>query len=309
MKKFLICILVLLMTMPAGFGSAEELEVKEGMRIGLSVTDLTNPYMVMLVNGMQERCDELGIELIVSDPKSDVSAQVTALENFITMQVDAIVVSALNPEACESVLQRARARGIKIITQSSRNETSDVWVSAEEYDMGYTCGLGLGAWLEEKFGSDSTPTVAVLVWDIIPTIVARGDGMIDGILEHVPGANIIRQNANTPALGQSVTDSLLQANPDLVGIACANDAGAIGAFSAAQAANKDNDDFCIGGIDATDEALAIIRTGRSFRYTVDLIPFENGRINVNLCVRLVNGEELDYRYVIPARLVTIGDLL
>lgn len=309
MKRTLALLLALVLSLTAcGFALAQT-AAKEGMKIGLTAYDLTNPYWVMLVNGAQDRAEELGIELIVNDPKSDPSQQMTALENFLTMDVDAIIVGALDIAACEGVLKQAREKGVKIVAQSTRTDTRDVWVSAEEYNMGYVCGEGLGKWLLAKYGADAAPTVAVLAWDVIPTIIPRGDGLVDGIKAYVPGANVIRQNANTPALGQSVADSLLQAYPDLVGIACANDAGAIGAYSAVQAAKRDGDDFYIGGIDATDEALAIIKKGMSFRATVDLIPYENGAIDVDLCVKLASGEAVEDPYVVPAALVSYEDLI
>lgn len=280
----------------------------EGLKIGLSVYDLANPYFVSVANGAQAKCDELGIELIIDDPKSDAAAQVTALDNFITMEVDAIIVCPLDTAACESVVKEAKDKGIAVISQSSCTETHDVWVSADEYNMGYVCGDGAADWIVEKYGADAEITCAVLCWDQISTQIVRGDGMEDAIAEKCPNAKIIRQDANTTAQGQSVTDSLLQANPDLQVIVCLNDAGGIGAYSAVQAAGKDNDDFYIGSIDATDEAKAQIQKGGAYKATVDLIPFENGGIDVELAVQLINGETLDDTYVIPAQLVTAEDL-
>lgn len=305
MKKLFALVLAVAMLLTGVVASAEELACK---KIGMTVYDFANPYFVTVYNGAKARCDELGIELIINDPKSDVSAQINALENFITMEVDAIICSALDTAAAEDVLQRAKEAGIKIVSQSSCNDTRDVWVSAEEFNMGWTNGRGLGEWLVEKYGADSTPTVAVFGWDVISTQVLRGDGMVAGILECVPGAKVIRQNANTPQQGQEVADSVLQANPDLCGIVCLNDAGAIGAYSAVQAANKDNEDFYIGGIDATAEAISIIAGDCAFRATVDLIPYENGAIDVDLCVALCAGEEVEDPYVIPAKLVNIDNI-
>ena len=280
----------------------------EGLKIGLSVYDLANPYFVSVANGAQARCDELGIELIIDDPKSDAAAQVTALDNFITMEVDAIIVCPLDTAACESVVQEAKEKGIAIISQSSCTETHDVWVSADEYNMGYVCGEGAADWILENYGEEADFTVAVLGWDQISTQIARGDGMEAANSEKCPNVNIVRQDANTSAQGQSVADSLLQAYPDLQAVVCINDATGIGVYSAVQAAGKDNDDFYIGSIDATDEAIAQIQEGGAYRATVDLIPYENGGIDVDLAVQLINGETVDDYYEIPAKLVTAEDL-
>lgn len=288
--------------------AAEAAGSTEGLKIGLSVYDLANPYFVSVANGAKAKCEELGIELIVDDPKSDAAAQVTALDNFITMEVDAIIVSPLDVAACESVVKEAKEKGIVVISQSSCTETHDVWVSADEYNMGYVCGGGAADWIVEKYGADADFTVAVFCWDQISTQIARGDGMEDAILEKCPNINIVRQDANTTAAGQSVADSLLQAHPDLQAIVCINDAAGIGAYSAVQAAGKDTTDFYIGSIDATDEAKAQIQKGGAYQATVDLIPYENGGIDVELAVQLINGETLDDTYVIPAQLVTAKDL-
>ena len=288
--------------------SADTSGKTEGLKIGLSVYDLANPYFVSVANGAQARCDELGIELIIDDPKSDAAAQVTALDNFITMEVDAIIVCPLDTAACESVVQEAKEKGIAIISQSSCTETHDVWVSADEYNMGYVCGEGAADWILENYGEEADFTVAVLGWDQISTQIARGDGMEAAISEKCPNVNIVRQDANTTAQGQSVADSLLQAYPDLQAVVCINDATGIGVYSAVQAAGKDNDDFYIGSIDATDEAIAQIQKGGAYRATVDLIPYENGGIDVDLAVQLINGETVDDYYEIPAKLVTAEDL-
>lgn len=281
--------------------ATKDLKVKKGMKIGLTVYDLGNPYFVTVQNGAQAKCDELGIELVTNDPKSDSAAQVTAIDNFITMGVDAIICCPLDTAAVEGSLQKAKEAGIKIVSQSSCSDTRDVWVSADEWDMGHVAGDACGKWLEQKFGKDSKPTVAVLSWSKIATQIKRGDGMEDGIKEHVAGANVIRQDANTTEQGQSVADSLLQANPDLCAVVCINDATGIGVLSAVQAANKDNDNFYIGAIDATQEGLELVKANNCYRGTVDLIPYENGGIDVELCVQLVNGEKVEDPYVIPAK--------
>lgn len=289
--------------------ATDEVGDKEGdIKIGLTVYDLANPYFVAVANGAEAKAKELGVELIINDPKSDAAAQVTAIDNFIAMDVDAIIVCPLDVAACESVVQEAKDKGIAIITQSSMTETHDVWVSADEYNMGYTNGTGAADWIVEKYGADAEVKCAVLGWDQIPTQIARGDGMEDAIIEKVPNAKIIRQDANTTAQGQSVVDSMLQANPDLQVIVTINDATAIGAYSAVEGAGKDNEDFYIGGIDATEEALSIIKTDCAFRATVDLIPFENGGIDIELALQLINGEEVPEKYVIPAQLVTYDDI-
>lgn len=278
------------------------------LRIGITVYDLNNPYFATLLSGARERAAELGIELIENDPASDVQTQLKALYNFIAMDVDAIIVCGLDVEACEEPLRQARERGIKIVSQSSKSNTRDIWVSADEWDMGYECGVGCGKWLLERYGADAEPCVLVANWDVIHTQIARGDGMEAGIREYAPNAVIIRRNANTIYQGINVMEAVLKEYPDVTAVTCINDATAIGVYSVIQEKGYDSDDFYIGSIDATEDAIKIIRTGCAYRATVDLMPFDNGKLDVSLAIQLINGERVPETYVIPAKLITQEDL-
>lgn len=308
MKKMAIRLLLAALVLCLAAPCAARAGAESRLRIGITVYDLDNPYFATLLSGARDKCRELGAELIVNDPKSSVESQVAALNEFVAQGVDAVIVCALSVSACEEPLALARARGIKIISQSSKTETRDVWVSADEWDMGYVNGAGLGWWLRERYGADSAPTVAVLAWDEIPTMVVRGDGMAAGILEAVPGAKIVRVNANTMKAGRRACEELLAQFPNLAGMACANDAGAIGAHAALRDAGLDGADFYLSGIDATPEAMRLIAAGGAYQASVDLIPYENGAIDVGLAVKLIAGEKVPEAYAIPAELVTAASL-
>ena len=286
-------------------------ESKDGSpyKIGLSLWGFDNQYWVELRDGVQKRCDELGYELVVADPNNVVSQQVADVENFITMGVDAIILAAIDPQSVEGVAQEAMDKGIKVIAQSIEIEQCDVYSSADEYGMGYIVGKGAGQWIVDNYGEDAAVECAVLVYDSNSSCIPRGDGLQEGILEVTPKAVIAaRQDASTAADGQSVTDSLLQANPKLQVIVCQNDGIALGALSAVQAAGKDNKDFYIGGLDNTSEVRQAIENGTAIRATLDNIPFENGVQDVDLCKSLLEGKEVEWRYVIETQLVTFDDI-
>ena len=50
--------------------------------IGMSISQLANPYFVSVMNGVQARAEELGYEVIVVDAQYDVAKQVSDFENF-----------------------------------------------------------------------------------------------------------------------------------------------------------------------------------------------------------------------------------
>jgi ABC-type sugar transport system substrate-binding protein len=279
-------------------------------KIGLSLWGYDNQYWVELREGAQKRCDELGAELVVADPNNVVSQQVADVENFITMGVDAIILAAIDPQSVEAVAKQARDAGIKVIAQSIQIEQCDVYSSADEYGMGYVVGQGAGQWIVDNYGADAAIEFAVLNYDSNSSCIPRGDGLQEGILSIAPNAKLVaRQDASTVADGQKVTDSLLQANPNLQVIVCQNDSIALGALSSVQAAGKDTKDFYIGGLDNTKEAREKIKAGTALRASLDNIPYDNGTIDVDLCMDLINGKTVDPRYVIETKLVTYEDVM
>lgn len=281
----------------------------EDITIGLSLWGFDNQYFVNVRDGAQKRADEIGAELVVADPNQDVSQQVSDVENFITMGVDAIILSAINADALEAVAKEAMDAGIYVVAQSIELKNCNVYSSADEYSMGFQVGEGAGQWIVDNYGEDAAVECAVLTNDSNSASIPRGDGLQEGITSVAANANIVaRQDASTTADGQTVTDALLQSNPNLQVIVCQNDSIALGALAAVQAAGKDTVDFYIGGMDNTDEAVSKIASGTALRATLDNVPYDNGVIDVDLCVSLIKGEEVDPRYVIETELVTADSI-
>ncbi len=126
--------------------------------------------------------------------------------------------------------------------------------------------------------------VAILNFDVIPQVIHRREGIVAGIDEVFNGdfEVVATATAGDPPAGLEAAETWLQAYPGLDMIVGINDGGALGAYQAVIAADKnDPNTFFVGGIDATDEALASIAEGGAFQATVDQQPFEMGA----LCVR------------------------
>lgn len=272
-------------------------------KICISTWDLTNPYWVNLVNGAQERAKEIGAELAVNDPSNDVSKQIAAVENFVTVGCKAIIIAAIDPASMQAPLAEAQAAGVKVIAQSMETPVADVWVSADEYDMGHTIGVAAGLWLAGQ--SIKEPQVLVINNDRVPQMIARKKGIIDGIKENAPDAKIVAdQGAQNTAEAMSVTESVLQANPDLSAVVTINDNTALGALAAIESSGMSEAKFFVGGIDATPEAREKIKAGTAFRASVDNVPFTNGRQDVDIATDLISGKKLEYRQIVPVKVYT-----
>jgi rhamnose transport system substrate-binding protein/rhamnose transport system permease protein len=76
-----------------------------------------DPYFVSCRAGAEEAAQERGVDLIWDGPTGlDAAKQNELVENWITRQVDVIAVAVENRAAISTVLRKARARGIHVLT-------------------------------------------------------------------------------------------------------------------------------------------------------------------------------------------------
>lgn len=90
-----------------------------------------SPYFDIAADGAKAAGKALGVNVIYQGPTSaDAAQQVNIIQDLITKKVDAIAVSPNDPSAVASVLNKAKAAGIKVLTydSDSSKETRDIFV-------------------------------------------------------------------------------------------------------------------------------------------------------------------------------------
>jgi rhamnose transport system permease protein len=101
-----------------------------------------DPYFISARAGAEAAAQELGVELLWDGPTElDPAKQNEVVEAWITRGVDAIAVSVENRVAISTVLRKARARGIKVVTWDADAEPDarDFLVNqATPQGIGYT---------------------------------------------------------------------------------------------------------------------------------------------------------------------------
>ena len=272
---------------PADTTEEEPEEEGQVIRIAYLSAILTHNYFATVAAGMRDRIAEIDadIEFQAHDANLDPTAQLDALENFITLEFDAIIISPLDGAVLEEAVTRARERGIIVISQAQGIETATLNYVLDEYDYGFAGGIQAGQWIVDEL--DGEADVAILTTGNIRELEIRANGIIEGILSVAPNANIVsEQPGNLLELGMTATETILQAHPSVRVIASVNDAGALGATEAIQAMGMATDDFFVGGLDAADEALdRMEEEGSIFRATVSIAPFDNGRRIIDWIMR------------------------
>ncbi|MBI2300027.1 MAG: substrate-binding domain-containing protein, partial [Armatimonadetes bacterium] len=76
-----------------------------------------DPYFVSCREGAEAAAKEVGVDLLWDGPtETDAAKQNEVVETWITKGVDCIAVSVQNPEAIATVLRKARAKGMPVLT-------------------------------------------------------------------------------------------------------------------------------------------------------------------------------------------------
>ena len=105
----------------AGCGQSEpQAEGPKKTRVGLVAKSLGNGFFDAVHKGADEAANELDAEVIFTGPTTPTAeGQIEVLNSLIAQRVDAIAISANDPDAVVPTLKRAMQRGIKVISYDS----------------------------------------------------------------------------------------------------------------------------------------------------------------------------------------------
>lgn len=269
-----------------------------GARIGLSVSTLNNPFFVTLRDGAQSAADEAGAELIVSDAQNDTAQQQDDIQNFVTQQVNVILVNPVDSDAVVPAIEAANQANIPVIALDRGASGGEIatTIASDNVQGGNLAG-------EELIRLVGSGSVAQL--EGIPGAEPardRGQGFQDAIDAQSALELVASQTANFDrAEGLNVTENILQANPDIVGIFAQNDEMALGAV---QALGSDaGSEVKIVGFDAIEDALSAIEEG-TMNATIAQRPEEIGSLGVENAIRVIGGESVEENIPVEVELVT-----
>jgi ABC-type sugar transport system substrate-binding protein len=142
MKKplFILVAAVVLLSL-AGCRSA-----KKGMTIAMMPKSRGNAYFIACYKGADEAAKELDVELIWDGPDTpDAAKQNEVIDTWITRGVDVIAVAVENKEGMATVLRKARANGIKVVTWDADSEPD-----ARDFFVNQATPEGIGAALVDN---------------------------------------------------------------------------------------------------------------------------------------------------------------
>ena len=296
MKKILVLVLALVLAL--GTVSA----MAEGIKIGVSVADLSNVFYVDITDGMKAALQD-GDELIITDEAFDPAKQIASIEDMIQQGVSVMLIDPVDSASIRSSLEACKAAGIPVIAYNSPCDDVDLVDSTVATDN-FLAGQLIGEALAEALGGEGK--VAMLTYDVAVVCYDRAEGFVDALSKY-PGMEVVVRQEITPGTDTAlpVMENILQAYPEITGVFCLNDPSGIGAAAAIQAAGL-GDTIKIVAVDGSDDGKAAIADGRMLASAAQ-VPYDIGRIAVETAYKLIAGEEVEKDVKTPSFLVNIDN--
>lgn len=269
-----------------------------GPRIGLSISTLNNPFFVTLRNGAQQAANKEGAKLIIADAQDDAATQQDDVQNFVTQQVDAILINPVDSEAVVPAVQAANQANIPVIAldRGASGGKLETLIASDNVEGGRIAakeliqlvGSGPVAQLEGIPGTSPTRD--------------RGQGFEEVINAQDAVQLVSSQTANfLRTEGLNVTENILQSNPGIKGIFAQNDEMALGAVQAL--GGSAGEEVKVVGFDAIEDALSAIQDG-TMNATVAQQPAEIGSLGVENAISVINDESVEENIPVEVQLVT-----
>ena len=323
MKRFLAILLAVVMVLGLTcMVSADEVKT---YKVGCSIYTFDDNFMTLFRNEIEAyfktlETDTVKYDITMTDGKNDMAEQTNQVQNFITQGMDVIILNLVQTSSADAVIDMVVEAGIPLVLINREPLAYDK--DGNTLDEAYegilnnpgVCYVGADA---RQSGTFQGEIVASLPdhGDI------NGDGTINYVMIEGDPENIDAQYRTefsikaltdagykvnclddqvgnwAQAKGQELTANALTAHGyDVEVVFCNNDAMALGAVAAIEAAGRVvGEDIYVLGVDALEEAVQLIKAGEM---TGTVLNDHIGQSHkaVDVAVAALNGEEIENYY-------------
>ncbi len=292
-----------------GSAASEAAAPKNGDKYVIGYTYYYSSEFITLMNqGVQNKCDELGVELVALDAENDSSNQITQVENLIGQNVDCLYVAAVDSDAIVPAIDMAEEAGIPIVFVNMTVNTDEEYYYSGPDDV-------LAGKLEFESAAEAIGgkgNVLILEGPIgqsaqIDRYTGNEQAMAEypdiTVLEHKT-ANWSREEAET------LVENWLESYEDVNAIVAHNDEMALGAIMAIEAKGLvPNKDIYVTGVDAIEDGCNAIADGKMLS-TVYQDAVLEGSQGIQICYDIMTGNApVDNKFqLIPMTQYTIDNV-
>ncbi|MGQ9698466.1 MAG: substrate-binding domain-containing protein [Armatimonadota bacterium] len=233
--------------------------------MALVMKTLTNPFFITVSEGALKAQKEVDVDLHILAPpqETDIERQVAMVEDLVTQRVDAILIAPAGSKEIVPALVKAKRDGILVVNVDNRVDPNAAKAAGLELD-GY-------------IGADNERGGEMAGEHLVRLLGGKGDvAMLEGIrgvdnaearrrgflraISKAPGIRLVASKTANWSQDEALTvfSDMLQANPRIRGLFCANDMMALGAIAAIDQAGKTGSIYVVGYDNLADAQKAML---------------------------------------------------
>ena len=257
-------------------------------KVGLSISNLKNPFFISLVQGAKKAAQLYGMELIIEDAENKDSKQLVDIVNLHNQKVDVLIINPTNAEAVIPGIEMARMSNIPVITVDRKASGGDILchVASDNIEGGRMAARLIAKYLKNKGN--------IIEIEGIPGASAayeRGFGFNDELKKFINVKVITREVANfdrNEAI--NVITKLISNGINFDAVFAHNDNMILGVMDVLSKKNYATPKILIG-FDAIKEAVRAVNEKR-ITATIAQQPNEMGNIAIRTAARFFRGGKI-----------------
>ncbi|MAU72754.1 MAG: D-ribose ABC transporter substrate-binding protein [Pseudozobellia sp.] len=252
---------VFLLVLALALGCKQQEEKNSGpKKMAVIISTLNNPWFVFLGERAAAKAQELGYEAKIFDSQNNTALEADHFDNVIVSGFDAVLFNPTDADGSVVNVKKAKEAGIPVFCMDREINSLNAATSQILSDS-YSGSVAVGAYFAQQLNKKGNYVELLgLVGD--NNTWARSNGF-HSVVDNYPELKMVaQQNADfdrNKAL--EVMESIIQANPNIQGVFCGNDAMAMGAYQALVGAGI-ADSVKVFGFDGADDVVSAIQEGK-----------------------------------------------
>ena len=247
------------------------------------------------------------LKVVFADAAQDNAKQVADVENFIQQGVNLLIISPNEAAPLTEVVAKAYDKGIPVIVLDRKviGDKYTMWIGGDNKRIGELAGRYVAAW-SRQHGLIPCRVIELRGLEGSTPAKERGDGFRVGIATNPNVKIIASQNADwLREKAVTVSQAMLQANPQVDVVFAHNDPMAEAAFISAQNAHRDVSKMLFVGIDGLPTPDGGINSVKAGRLGVTYVYPTCGKQAIDYAVKILEDKVVPPKTVIlPTEQVT-----
>ncbi len=298
MTMFLAMCLALALCVPA-LADTEGADMTD-KKVGFSPVMMSSEFFAGMADDMDAYFTANGMKFSTADANGDVQTQIQNIENFVQMDMDYIIMFAVDASAICDAAIAARNQGkfvINIGTVLEQRDAYDVCINVDQFDSGAVVSQMAAEWIEKTFpdAEDGSIEVAIIEERDSDDAIRRSDGLheIESLCSKAKVVYVAEQTITDGATkAQELADALFLQHPDVKCILTYGTDIAQGSDEIALQKVENKDQFAIFTVDTPEFIRGKIKESADntsmIRGTVML-----GEGTPYTCYKLMDGSWMD----------------